>query len=152
MNQPLALGSLAALAGGVAVSLQAAALAAVGRSIGSLRAGLLTYAAGGVVSGLVLLAARLAPESVGAASRGAWAGALAAGVLGLVIVSTIAFATSRVTVAAGLAIMLVGQMAAALMLDAAGGGAPPVPVDARRLAGVLVMAIGAWLLLPRAAS
>jgi uncharacterized membrane protein YdcZ (DUF606 family) len=85
-------------------------------------------------------------------SRAAWLAAAGAGALGLAIVSTIAYSAGRVSVAAALAIMLVGQMAAALVIDAAGGSVVAVPVDARRLLGVAAMGLGAWLLLPRVAS
>lgn len=151
IGQPTVLGVAAALFGGVAVSLQAAALATAGRSAGALRAGLATYAAGGLVAVLLLAVTGVTPAAGSPAPRASWIGAIAAGLLGLVIVSTIAYATSRVSVAAGLGVMLVGQMATALVLDAAGTGVPAVAIDARRLLGLLVMGLAAWLLLPRPA-
>ena len=152
MNQPAVLGTIAALLGGGAVSLQAAALAQVGRTTGSFRAGLLTYFAGGVLAAVLLLALRwTAAAGTHVFSRETSVVALGAGALGLAIVTSIAYAAGRVSVAAALAIMLVGQMAAALLIDAGGGSVPAVPVDARRVLGVAVMGIGAWLLLPRVA-
>jgi uncharacterized membrane protein YdcZ (DUF606 family) len=152
MSQSVVLGVVAALLGGGAVSLQAAALAQVGRTTGSIRAGLLTYFAGGVLAALLLLALRWTPAAAAAGpSRATWLAAAGAGALGLAIVTTIAYSAGRVSVAAALAIMLVGQMATALLIDAGGGSVPAVPVDIRRLLGVAAMGIGAWLLLPRIA-
>jgi transporter family-2 protein len=153
MSQPVVLGVVAALLGGGAVSVQAAALAQVGRTTGSIRAGLLTYLVGGGVAALLLLVLRVTPAAAATGpSRAAWLAAAGAGARGLAIVSTIAYSAGRVSVAAALAIMLVGQMAAALVIDAAGGSVVAVPVDARRLLGVAAMGLGAWLLLPRVAS
>jgi bacterial/archaeal transporter family-2 protein len=144
--------ALAALVGGVAISFQAVVLAGLGRSAGSLRAGLLTYAAGGMLALVCLGAMRVVGMTSGGASSPAagWLQGASAGALGIGILASLAYSTGRITVAAGLAMMLVGQMAAAVLLDAAGmGGSAPVAFDLRRAAGILLLGVGAYLLLPR---
>jgi transporter family-2 protein len=147
MNRSVVFGTAAALLGGVAVTVQAAMLVQVGRSTGALRAGLLTYLAGGAVAGVLLLALRAGPAAADPPHRALWI--IGAGVLGLAILTAIAYSTGRVTVAAGLATMLVGQMAAAVIVDALGVTGAAVAIDLRRIAGLCVMAVGAYLLLPR---
>lgn len=151
MDRPQLLAAGAAVLGGVAISLQAAVLAGLGKGIGAVRAGLLTYVAGGLAA--VLLLAALAAGSPSSGRMGdltaRWVPALAGGALGLVILTAIAYSTGRITVTAGLAILLVGQLLAAALLDLWGVGGPAVPVDLRRLVGLSLVVLGAYLVVPR---
>jgi bacterial/archaeal transporter family-2 protein len=149
MSRAILLGTTVALAGGMAVSFQAALLAHLGRAAGPARAGLATYVAGGALAALALLALRGGTASA-LAPRTLWLAAAGAGLLGVLIVTTIAYATGRVSVTAGLAVMLAGQLGTAMVLDAWGVGAPAVAPTLRRVAGLLVIGVGAWLMLPAA--
>lgn len=150
MRSTLLLGTIAALVAGVAVSAQASILASLGRSVGALRAGLLTYTLGGALAALALLVLtmRWAPPT-GQHPRDALLWSATAGACGVVILTAIAYSTARVSVAAGLGVILVGQMATAFVFDALGLGGITVPVDARRLLGLVVIGAGTYLLLPR---
>jgi bacterial/archaeal transporter family-2 protein len=150
MDKQILLASGSAFLGGIAVSVQAATLAVLGRSVGSLRAGLLTYTAGGLLALVLLLGlygGSLVPAHTGQPSH--WHRGISAGALGIVILATITYSTGRIAVTAGLAIMLVGQMLAAVLLDVLGVGGSTVPVDLRRVAGIGLLAAGAFLVLPR---
>jgi transporter family-2 protein len=75
---------------------------------------------------------------------------IAAGALGLVIIAGAAYALPRVGIAAGLATIIFGQMIVALFVDTFGwGGAPPLPLQLERIAGVAMLLVGTWLVLPR---
>jgi transporter family-2 protein len=75
---------------------------------------------------------------------------IAAGALGVAIIAGAAYALPRIGIAAGLATIILGQMAIALLVDTFGwGGAPPAPLRLERLAGLGLLLIGTWLILPR---
>jgi transporter family-2 protein len=150
VNRSIVLSSIAAIVGGVAISVQAMVLAGLGRSVGSLRAGLFTYAGGGILAIVALVVLRVGAGTTSSVSPAvSWLPGAAAGAMGIGILAAIAYSTGRISVAAGLAMMLVGQMAAAVLLDASGPSATAIPLDLRRLGGLLLLAAGAWLLLPR---
>jgi uncharacterized membrane protein YdcZ (DUF606 family) len=49
-----------------------------------------------------------------------------------------------------LASVLLGQLAFAIVVDTLGwGGGTPIPLNLSRLAGLLLVLIGAWLLMPK---
>jgi uncharacterized membrane protein YdcZ (DUF606 family) len=53
-------------------------------------------------------------------------------------------------VAAGVASMVMGQMIIGAIIDTTGiSGADPIPLTLQRVAGLMVMAIAIYLLLPR---
>jgi uncharacterized membrane protein YdcZ (DUF606 family) len=73
-----------------------------------------------------------------------------AGVLVLVAVAGVAFTMTRVGVAAGNMAMLFGQMAIAVLIDTTGiGGYDKVPLNLPRIAGLIFMTLGVYLVLPR---
>lgn len=73
-----------------------------------------------------------------------------AGVLVLVAVTGVAYAMPRIGVAAGNMAMLFGQMAVAVIIDLIGvGGYEKVPLTLPRIAGLVLMVIGVYLVLPR---
>jgi uncharacterized membrane protein YdcZ (DUF606 family) len=75
---------------------------------------------------------------------------LAAGLLGVALLMGISFSMQRVGVTAGLATIILGQMLVAVVVDASGwGGVEPTPLKLSRIAGLLVMALAVYLLLPR---
>lgn len=69
------------------------------------------------------------------------------GLLGLVIIASMAAAFPRLGGAVTIALMVLGQGLTALAMDHFGVlGLPATPVSAPRLAGVVLVALGAWLL------
>lgn len=153
------LGVLAALLTGTAIALQSTLNGRAGAVIGPIQTGLAVNALGGGVS--VMVIAALFVLSRWGLTRTPFAGAagearqvfltlLAAGLLGIVIISGISFAVQGVGVTAGLAAVILAQLLVGLIVDSAGGGSVgPIPLDLRRIAGLLAMAAGVYLLLPR---
>jgi transporter family-2 protein len=73
-----------------------------------------------------------------------------AGVLVLVAVAGVAYAMPRVGVAAGNMALVAGQMAIAVLIDTVGvAGYEKVPLTLPRVAGLLLMVVGIFLVLPR---
>jgi uncharacterized membrane protein YdcZ (DUF606 family) len=70
--------------------------------------------------------------------------------LGIFIVSGVAFSLQRTGVAAGVAALFMGQMIVGMIVDTLGrAGGEAIPLDARRIARLIVMAVALVLLLPR---
>lgn len=150
MKTSLIIGGVVALLTGLAITSQATLTSRAGALIGELQTGLLTSVFGGgiglVLAGVWYLARpdqwRLPPAAVTML--------VVAGTLGLFIIAGASFSLQRVGVAAGLAALILGQMALSIVLDLLGlGGGEPIPLSTSRVAGLLVMAAGVYLLLPR---
>ena len=145
------LGVMTALITGIAISMQSTLGGRIGSLIGSFKTGVLMNAIGGLIAVLILLVLLIIK------GRGFWqlpAPALImliiAGALGILIVTGVSFAMQKAGVAVGLASLILGQMILSVIVDAKGwGGAAPIPITWSRIAGLLVMAVGVYLLLPK---
>lgn len=134
---------LIAVAAGVAVALQGQAMGVLNRGAGTPVTMLATYGSGTVISAFIWLFRRSAAGPIPAGNL--WYGA-AAGALGLVIVGGIGFAAPRIGLSRTLVITVAAQLGAALLIESAGlFGAIPRPLDASKVTGVLVTALGVWL-------
>jgi uncharacterized membrane protein YdcZ (DUF606 family) len=75
---------------------------------------------------------------------------LVAGALGIVIITGVAFAFQRIGVAAGIASLVLGQLAISMIADTTGfGGVAPIPLTPSRVIGGFVMLAAVYLMLPR---
>ena len=150
MEKSVVAALLASLLAGIAIGAQGSVLRLAERAVGAVRAGLLVNIAGGTLSAAVLLLVSVLGGGLlwGALLRSSpyWG---AAGALGIGILTAIAFALPRLGMAAGLGGIIVGQMAAAVVIDAAGWGGARIPVTPARALGLALMAIAIVLLLPR---
>lgn len=142
-----------ALISGVAVGVQSNFSNLSSRLAGAVLTGLLVHIAGGTLS--VILFALLLWRSPGSnnvlsqslSAAPYWA---VAGLMGVGIVTGIAFALPRAGLAAGLAGIILGQMIVAVVIDTAGWGGGKIPLSTVRVAGLLLLILGTWLILPRA--
>ncbi len=151
MKEPVISALLVALGSGLAIGFQSTLTNWAGRLIGPARTGLLINLAGGAIAALVVLALRFLSTS--RPTQGLTASStmivIAAGALGLAIIAGAAYALPRIGIAAGSATIILGQMVVALAVDTLGwGGAPPVPLRLERLAGLGLLVISTWLILP----
>jgi transporter family-2 protein len=133
-----------AIIGGVAVTLQGQFMGLMDQGLGTRESVFLTYAGGGLVVALVMLAAR-------GGNLRAWASvpwyALTAGLLGLVIVGTIGYTVPRLGLAVAFTIIVAAQFVMAALIDHFGWlGGQVRPMELTRLAGVLVLTLGVWLM------
>ena len=137
-----------ALGSGLAIGFQATLFTIIGRAIGPVRASLVLNVTGGIVAGIIMLA------FLGVQGNKSWniprttlISAVIAVTVGIFIVTGVTFAFQRTGVAAGLATVFLGQMLIGIVVDALGwAGAEAVPLDLRRLLGLVVMAVAIVLL------
>ncbi|KAF0112267.1 MAG: hypothetical protein FD147_328 [Chloroflexi bacterium] len=145
------LGIVGALFTGIAIGAQSTLSSRIGSLIGNFKTGVLMNSIGGMIAGLFFLVLLLVK------GKGFWqlpstslAMLIFAGALGILIVTGISFSLQKTGVAAGLATVILGQMLVSVFIDAKGwGGSAPIPITIPRLIGLLVMAAGLFLLLPK---
>lgn len=125
--------ALLALATGINLSLTTTLNASLGSRVGVFSGTLVNYLAGLAASlaCLALLGSWAAPSGIGPFS-------LAGGVLGAVIVTLSSLVMPRISVVYSTILMFVGQIAAGMAIDAAGG----LPVTPLKAAGCAVIAAG----------
>jgi transporter family-2 protein len=148
-SQALAL--LAAIGSGLLIGTQASLTNRVGETIGSMRAGRVINMAGGAVA-VSILFLLMASQGIGGwgISNRVLILTLSAGALGVLIIAGVAFSLQGTGVAAGVASMVMGQMIIGTIIDTTGiSGADPIPLTLQRVAGLVVMALAIYLLLPR---
>jgi bacterial/archaeal transporter family-2 protein len=147
------LGILTALATGIAIGVQSTLSSRIGSLIGNFKTGVLMNTIGGFIAGLIFLTLLIIK------GKGFWqlpgtalAMLIIAGALGILIITGVSFSLQKAGVAAGLATLILGQMVVSVIIDAKGwGGATPIPITWPRIMGLLVMAAGVYLLLPKKA-
>lgn len=149
MNLSLALPFVATVIAGAAVSLQPAFNGQLADHLGSpFRAALVSFSAGvltlSVVVGVLSVRAGLPSwEKVSATPVHLW---VAGGMLGALFVSTAAWATPKIGAGAFFATLIAAQLAAALLIDHFGLiGLETKPANLIRIAGVVLLVIGAWM-------
>lgn len=151
MKNTLIIGTLVAILTGILITTQATFSARGGNIIGAVRTGILTNLGSGLFA-LIFLAVTIFWRTVEWKSvPGASIGALLfSGGLGILIVIGISFALQYTGVTAGTAAVILGQLLISTIVDASGlSGQAPIPITWQRVAGLLVMAVAVYLLLPR---
>lgn len=70
--------------------------------------------------------------------------------MGILIVMGVSFSFQRMGVAAGVATLFLGQMLIGIIVDALGrAGGEAIPLDPRRILGLIIMTVAVLLLVPR---
>jgi transporter family-2 protein len=148
MQQLTLTGVAVALGSGLAIGIQSTLFTLIGRSIGPVRASLVLNVTGGIVAGIVLLAALgIGGTKQWNVPRTTLITAVIAVTLGLFIVTGVSLAFQRTGLAVGIATVVLGQMLIGVVVDALGlAGTDAIPLDPRRLLGLVVMAIAILLL------
>jgi len=151
MSTLIVIGIFVAVLTGVFIGIQTTFSSRIGAQIGPVLTGLYTNLLGGVVAGIVLLGVAL--------TRGWGAVAIAretgiyltvAGSLGLLIVMGVSLAFGRIGVTAGTAAVILGQILVGVTVDTLGlAGAAPVPLEGKRILGLLVLGVAVYLLIPQ---
>lgn len=151
MKNMVFLGALGALITGIAIGIQAYFNGRTGSLIGPFQTGLWTNFLGGALAGILILTFVLAQGKTAWQLPGnSFLTLVASGALGILIITGITFSVNRAGIAASLTGTLFGQLLIGVIADSMGwGGAEPIPLDLRRVAGLLVMALSVILLLPR---
>jgi len=136
------------LVAGVAGSVQVAVSGAFGKRIGVLEA----TAYGSVLATIIVVTLVVAAGRIGGVAGGfrqppwLWLG----GVMGAIVVTSITFAAPRIGTFATIGLLIAGQLAMGVLIDAAGlFGLERIPLSAARVTGLLLLAGGALLVLKR---
>jgi transporter family-2 protein len=145
VNPLLLFALIGAFVGGTLVALQAPTNAMLARAAGSpVNAAFISFAVGTLALVAVAMALGVRPNGgeVRALPWYAWTG----GLYGAVFVAVAAFAAPRMGVTYFLMVAIAGQLAMALLLDRFGAfGLPRVEISPTRIAGVLLVLAGAFL-------
>ena len=151
LSTTLILGIFVALLTGLAIGTQSTFTSRIGTIIGSRRTGVLMNLVGGGISGIIFLILVLVNgKSYAKAPPLAWLLLVIAGTLGIMIITGISFSLQRTGIAAGLATIVFGQLLISLIADAKGwSGAAPIPVTLPRVLGLIIIAAGVVLFLPK---
>jgi len=153
MNTTMTMGLIVALGAGIAIGLQGLFTNVTGQMLGPLRGGVAIHVAGTFVgAGMILLVMLLSPNLLPAVTitPRTLIFATLAGTAGMFILMGIAFSFPRIGQVAGQGALIFAQMAVAVVIDTfALAGGDPIPLDWRRLLGLLVLALGTYLLLPQ---
>lgn len=136
---------IAAIIGGIAAALQAQFTGVMDRGIGTIESVFITYGSGGLLVGLLMVAQR--GGNLAGWQTVPWY-VLSTGVLGLVIVGTIGYTVPRLGIVTAFTIIVATQFVLGALIDHFGLlGAQVRLLDLPRLAGVVVLLAGVWLII-----
>lgn len=146
----MSLGVFAAIFAGATFGTLTAIEGSIARSIGPVNASLVEHMAAGVLSVLALLVVFSRSGLTFGEVRSVLPLAGFAGILVIVAVAGIAYSLPKIGVAAGNIALVFGQMAVAIAVDTFGiGGYERIPLTGSRIIGLLLLAAGVYLVLPR---
>ena len=129
------------LVAGIAGSIQVAVSGALGRRVGVVEAA----AFGGVVAAAILVVVAVAGRNGGGIAW-LWLG----GVMGAIVVTGVTFSPPRIGTFATIGLLVAAQLAMGVVIDALGlFGLERIPLTWQRVAGLVLLASGAFLVLRR---
>jgi transporter family-2 protein len=141
--------AVVALGAGIAGAVQVAVMGRYGDRVGTIEALAFTAALGAALAAVVLLVSRRSLSGYAdavAVPKWLWLGA----VLGVFVVGAITLAGAKIGATATVALLIAGQLGAAVVVDRFGWfGVDKVAVTWTRVAGVALLAVGAFLTLRR---
>ncbi len=141
-----------ALCSGLAIGVQSTLISVAGKNTGAMLTALLVNALAGVAAGLLLVVVyfRQGNSAFSAIQATTFGGILIAGLLGIGIISGIAYALPRIGIAAGLSMIITGQMALGVLVDTYGfADGEPIPLNWARIGGLVLLAVGTLLIVPK---
>lgn len=151
--QKLILTSLViALFSGLAIGMQSSLISVSGKHVGAFMTSLLVNAFAGVAAGLILAVIYVQQGNLAfsAIQLPTLRAIIIAGVLGVGIISGIAYALPKIGVAAGLSMIITGQMIMGVVADTLGlAGGQPIPLTWGRIGGLFLLALGTWAIVPK---
>jgi len=135
---------LLAAIGGVAVTIQGQFMGLLDKNMGTLESVFITYSSGGLLAAVAMIVYR--GGNLKAVQTVPWY-SLSAGLVGLVIVGTISYTVPRLGLSKAFTIIVAAQFLVAALLDHYGLlGAAVRPMDLSRLAGMVLLVTGVWLI------
>lgn len=155
MNSTSIIALAIALGSGVAIGFQGLFTNLTGQVISPIRASFWIHVSGSLVGLIVMgvLVLRDKPFLPTVENPAAlWLYVLCAGVAGILIVTGVAFSFRHIGQTAGQVAILAGQMGIAITVDVLGVAGQPIPLDWRRIAGLVLLAVASYLVLPQQAN
>lgn len=154
MNSQLTFGVLVAMGAGIAIGLQGLLTSLTGQEAGHpLRAGVAIHFTGLIVGIVMLLAMNFfaPPDAKPFEFTPRFVlFAFLAGTAGMCILIGISTAFPLIGLSAGQAAAIFAQMLVGVIVDMYGlAGGEPIPLDWRRVLGLLILAVGMYLILPQ---
>lgn len=151
MKNTILIGTIVALVTGILIATQATLSSRGGNLIGPVRTGILTNLGSGIFALIFMLVTiiwrTLEWRNIPQATIGTL---LFSGGLGILIVIGVSFSLWFTGVTAGTAAIILGQLLVSTIVDATGfSGQAPIPLSWQRVAGLLVMGVAVFLLLPK---
>lgn len=151
MKNVIIIGGISALGTGILIGIQSLLSGRAGNIIGAINTGFWTNFLGGCLGGLLILAVgSLQGFDAVKITKSAFMIVLISGALGILIITGVSFSISKAGVAAGLAIIIWGQLLFGALADTYGwGGVEPIALDMRRIAGLVLMLVSVVLIMPK---
>jgi transporter family-2 protein len=152
MQKSIIIAMLVAAGSGLAVGVQSSLINVAGKISGATLTGLLVNFLGGAAAGIFLsvIYFRQGSTSFSDVQMSTIGLAGAAGILGIGVIMGIAYSLPKVGVAAGLSAIIAGQMVVGVIVDTFGlVGGEPIPLSWSRVAGITLLALGTWAILPK---
>ena len=153
MKPEIFFGLIAAIGTGIIVGTQSTLSGRIGSLIGPMPTGLLSNVVSGISATIIILALFVLNKGISLNVPRQTVILLAiSGTIGILVVTGAAFAVPRLGVTAAVAAIILGQMLISTLVDSSGWfGMNIIPLDLKRIAGLIVLAVGVYLLLPRSA-
>lgn len=147
----LIFGVIGALLTGLTIGTQSTISSKIGSLIGSLKTGVLMNFIGGTLAGVIFIILMLINgKEYAKAPPLAWVLLVIGGALGIMVITGVAFSLQRIGVAAGLATIILGQMAVSVIADSRGwGSTAPIPITLPRIIGLVLLVAGVYMILPK---
>jgi transporter family-2 protein len=150
MREALSIGLFVGIGTGVVFGVINAVEGEMSRAVGPFNVSLLQNLGAGALSVIVVIVGVWRGDIDWGVLRGSLPLAGLVGVLVLASVTGIAFTIPRIGVAAGTIALIFGQVVITVVVDTLGiGGYEPIPLSLERIAGLLLLAAGTYLVLPR---
>ena len=150
MLQRLNLGLIVGVITGGVFGVVTAVEGNIARSVGAINATLLEHSIAGLIAIPAILIIILSGRLEWGTAKSILPQSAFVGVLVLVAVAGVAFSMSRMGVTAGNMAIIFGQMAVVVIIDTYGfAGYPRISLTMPRIAGILLMVAGIYLVLPK---
>ena len=151
--QKLILTSLViALFSGLAIGVQSSLIGTAGKNLGAVLTGLLVNTIAGIAAGLLLVIIYFQQGNIDFSTIQipTLRAIIIAGLLGIGIIMGIGYALPKIGVAAGLSMIITGQMIVGVIVDTFGlSGGQPIPLNWSRIVGLVLLALGTWAIVPK---
>jgi bacterial/archaeal transporter family-2 protein len=150
MQQRFNLGVIVAALSGSVFGVVTSIEGFIGRSVGAISASLIEHAVAALIAVPAVVFLFMRGTLTWDNTKSIVPASAVVAVLIIVAVAGVAYSMPIVGVAAGNMAMLFGQMTLAILIDTMGiGGYDKVPLSLPRIAGLILMVVGVYLVLPR---